>query len=60
MDFTEHLHSRSIRPTGNAGDIEKTAVELYRENVDKGKKVRKIGIRASGLLDYKNQKLLFG
>ncbi len=60
MDFTEHLHSRSIRPTGNAGDIEKTAVELYRENVDRGKKVRKIGIRASGLRDYKNQKLLFG
>ena len=59
MDFIEHLHSRSIRPTGKSEEIEKTAVELYRENVDKNKKVRKIGVRVSGLQDYKNQKLLF-
>lgn len=60
MDFTEHLHSKSIRPTGNAEEIGKTAVELYRENIEKGRKIRKIGIKVSGLQDYKNQKLLFG
>ena len=59
MDFTEHMHSRSIRPTGLPGEIAKTAVEIYLENVDRTKKIRKIGVRVSGLQDYKNQKLLF-
>ncbi len=58
-DFIEHLHSRSIRQTSNPEEIAKTAVELYRENVDSSKKIRKLGVRASGFTEYKNQKKLF-
>ena len=59
MDFTEHMHSRSIRPTGVPEEIAKAAVEIYLGNVNRTKKVRKIGVRVSGLQDYKNQKPLF-
>lgn len=58
-DFTEHLHSRSIRPTNLTEEIAKIATELYKENVDKAKKVRKLGVRVSGFTDYKSQKKLF-
>lgn len=58
-DFTEHLHSKSIRPTNNREEIAKNAIELYKENVDKSKKVRKLGVRISGFTDYKSQKRLF-
>lgn len=58
-DFIEHLHSRSIRPTNVFEEIEKNAVELYKENVEKEKKVRKLGVRVSGFTDYKSQKRLF-
>ncbi len=58
-DFTEHLHSKSIRPTNVAEEIARNAVELYKENADKEKKVRKLGVRASGFTDYKSQKRLF-
>jgi len=58
-DFTEHLHSKSIRPTNVLEEIAKTATELYKENADSSKKVRKLGVRISGLTDYKSQKRLF-
>jgi len=58
-DFTEHLHSQSIRSTNNTREISKTAVELYKKNADKLKKVRKLGVRVSGFTDYKSQKRLF-
>ncbi len=55
-DFTEHLHSRSVRTTSDLGTLVKTSKELYRNNVDKARKVRKIGVRASNFVDYKGQR----
>lgn len=59
-DFTEHLHSQSIRPTNNPEEIERIAEALYRDNADSEKKIRKLGVRVSGFTDYKSQKRLFG
>ncbi|MDE1768554.1 MAG: DNA polymerase IV [Candidatus Micrarchaeota archaeon] len=55
-DFTEHLHSRSVRATNELNTIIQTAKELYRQSVDKSKKVRKIGVRVSNLISNKGQK----
>lgn len=56
FDFTEHLHSKSVKTTNSVETVIKAAVELYVENVDRSKKVRKIGVRVSGLVNYKGQK----
>ncbi len=58
-DFTEHLHSRSIRATNNPEEIGKTALELYASNANSSKKIRKLGVRISGFTDYKSQRRLF-
>ncbi len=58
-DFTEHLHSKSIRATNNAEEIGKIALELYTSSANTSKKLRKLGVRISGFTDYKNQKTLF-
>lgn len=55
-DFTEHIHSRSIKLTNSLDTLSKTAIELYQQNVDKTRKVRKLGVRASNLVSYKGQK----
>ena len=56
QDFTEHIHSRSVKVTNRVDTVVQTAEELYAENVDRNKKVRKIGVRVSGLVSYKGQK----
>ncbi len=56
FDFSEHLHSRSVKATSSLDTVIRTACELYDENVDRSKKVRKIGVRVSGLVSYKGQK----
>ena len=58
-DFTEHLKSRSIKPTGSLESLVQNAMQLYRQNPEKAKRIRKIGVRVSGLSDYKKQKKLF-
>jgi DNA polymerase IV (DinB-like DNA polymerase) len=56
QDFTEHIHSRSVKVTNSIDTLIQTADELYAENVDRTRKVRKIGVRVSGLVSYKGQK----
>lgn len=55
-DFSEHLHSKSIRMTDDPKTLTATAIELYSVNVDKSKKVRKLGVRVSNLVSRKGQK----
>jgi len=55
-DFTEHLHSRSVKVTNDAKTLHDATRQLYMENVDKSRKVRKIGVRVSNLVSYKGQK----
>ncbi len=58
-DFSEHLKGRSLRRYSNAvEDLENTALALFNEYAEKGEKIRKIGIRASGLLAYSGQRKL--
>lgn len=58
-DFSEHLKSKSIKPSNNLEDVIDTASVLYTKFVDKERKIRKIGVRVSGLTNYKSQKRLF-
>jgi DNA polymerase IV (DinB-like DNA polymerase) len=55
-DFTEHLHSRSIRMTGDPKTLAHTAISLYESSANKSKKVRKLGVRVSNLVSRKGQK----
>lgn len=55
-DFTEHLHSKSIKVTDSPEMLISTAVNLYRQNADRSRKIRKIGVRVSNLVDYSGQK----
>ncbi len=58
-DFSEHLKGRSLKHYSNSlEDIEDTAVELFEEYAEKGEKIRKIGVRVSGLLAYSGQRKL--
>ncbi len=55
-DFTEHLKSRSIRPTGSVEDLAHTAADLYLRHVDPEKDMRKVGVRVSGLAKQRGQR----
>ncbi len=55
-DFTEHLHSRSVKVTNSPDTLIETAISLYKENADSERKIRKLGIRASNLSSYRGQK----
>jgi DNA polymerase IV (archaeal DinB-like DNA polymerase) len=55
-DFTEHIHSKSIRVNSDPQTLIDTSKKLYKENVNKEKKVRKIGVRVSNLVSYKGQR----
>ena len=55
-DFTEHLHSRSIKAASEAAALINTAKALYNENVDAEKKIRKVGVRVSNLASSRGQK----
>ncbi len=55
-DFTEHLHSKSIKVTDSQDMLISTAVNLYRQNADRSRKIRKIGVRVSNLVDYRGQR----
>ncbi len=58
-DFSEHLKGRSLRRYSNSlEDIENTAIALFEGYADKGERIRKIGVRVSGLLAYSGQKKL--
>ncbi len=57
-DFSEQLRSKAVRPTDSVADIVSNAVSLYSAYHEKGRKIRKIGVRVSGLIDYKSQKRL--
>ncbi len=58
-DFTEHLKSKSIKPSNNSEDIKRVALELYNLHVNKNIKIRKLGVRVSKLTKYEMQKRLF-
>ncbi len=55
-DFAEHIHSRSVKVTNDPDTLAETAVYLYRENADRQKKIRKLGVKASNLTSYKGQR----
>ncbi len=55
-DFIEHIHSRSVRLTDSKSTLIDTCKELYRNNVDRSRKVRKLGVRVSNLVDYRGQR----
>ncbi len=55
-DFAEHLHTRSVKSTRNPEMLSGTAIELYRDNAERKKKIRKIGVRVSNLTSYKGQR----
>ena len=57
-DFSEQLRSRTVRPTDSAEEIASNAILLYDTYHEKGRKVRKLGVKVSGLIDYKSQKRL--
>ena len=58
-DFSEQLKSRSIRPSNSLDDMETAVLQLYKAQPKSLKKIRKIGVRVSGLTRYKSQKRLF-
>ncbi|MDE1851734.1 MAG: DNA polymerase IV [Candidatus Micrarchaeota archaeon] len=55
-DFSEHLRSRSIRYSNDVREIMNVCAQLYRDNAEKERKVRKIGVRVSGFIKRKGQK----
>ena len=55
-DFTERLHSRSVRMTSNPETLARTALELYGESSGEGRRIRKLGVRASNLVSRKGQR----
>ena len=57
-DFSEKLKGRAVKPSSSADEIYETAVKLYTANVEKGRKLRKIGVRVSGLVKYGKQSRL--
>lgn len=57
-DFSEKLKGRAVKPSSNADELYETAVKLYLVNVEKGRKLRKIGVRVSGLMKYGKQSRL--
>ncbi len=58
-DFTEHIKSKSLKHYSNAlEDIENNAIELFEDYALEGEEIRKVGVRVSGLLQYRGQKRL--
>ena len=57
-DFTESLKSESIRRTNGLEELSAAAESLFLANAVKGKKVRKLGVKASDLVHFKGQKRL--
>ena len=57
-DFSERLKGKSVKPSSSADEIYETAVKLYLANVAKGRTLRKIGVRVSGLMKYGKQSRL--
>ncbi len=57
-DFSEHIHSRSIKVTNDLDTLVATAKELYRSNMEKGRKIRKLGVRVSNLVSRKGQRMI--
>ncbi len=57
-DFSEKLKSRSIKPSSDFKELYDTSVRLYLDNVEKNRKLRKIGVRVSGLIQYGKQSRL--
>ncbi|MCL4365070.1 DNA polymerase IV [Candidatus Marsarchaeota archaeon] len=55
-DFTEHVHSRSVKVTSDPDTLIDTAMELYKENANADRKIRKLGVRASNLSNYRGQR----
>jgi len=59
-DFEEHMHSRSLNHRSNeVEDIARSALDLFGKNVEKGEKVRKVGVRVSNLVKYSGQKRIW-
>ena len=57
-DFSEKLKGRAVKPSSSADEIYETAIKLYLANAEKGRKLRKIGVRVSGLMKYGKQSRL--
>ncbi len=59
-DFTEHLKSKSLlHPSNDLQTIIDTAIKLFEQSAEEGRKVRKIGVRTSTLSERKGQKKIF-
>ncbi len=59
-DFSEHVHSRTVRSAGDAPTLIDVAMGILAGNIDPSKKVRKIGVRISNLVDYGKQSRING
>lgn len=56
-NFEEHLKSRSLHHMSNElSDLVDTSVALLDKYMEKGERIRKIGVRVSNLVKYKGQK----
>ena len=56
-NFEEHMHSRSLTHRSAAvADIARSALDLLAKNLERGEKVRKVGVRVSNLVRYSGQK----
>ncbi len=55
-DFTEHLKSRTVKTSNSAEDIERVASEMYMKYRTQTMKIRKLGVRISGLTKIKSQR----
>ncbi len=55
-DFRDNLKSRTVKPSNSGEEIEKTVIDLYSKYRDKGLKIRKLGVRISGLIKSKSQR----
>lgn len=56
-NFEEHMHSKSLNYRSNdVGDVARSVLDLFAKNLEKGERVRKVGVRVSNLVKYSGQK----
>ena len=55
-DFSDHLKSKTIKPSNNIDDLQKIAIELFKRYINKEKPLRKAGVRISSLSKGTKQK----
>ena len=55
-DFSERIKSKTMKMSDSPAEIEKVATELFSKYRDKGAKLRKVGVRISGLVKSRSQR----